>query len=58
VNNKDFFIFSTVDVSSIIDFSRAVIDEGVVDSPLNKEIGQISFVLSLPFEELIKGWNL
>jgi hypothetical protein len=41
VNSKGFFIFSIVGVSSTIGLSRVAIDEGVVDSPPNKEIGQI-----------------
>jgi hypothetical protein len=33
VNSNGFFIFSAEDASSTIDFSKAPIDEGVVDSP-------------------------
>jgi hypothetical protein len=40
VNCKEFFMFSVVDASSTIDFSRATIGEGVVDSPPSKDIGQ------------------
>ena len=40
-NSKGFFVFSIVGVSSTIRFSRVVIDEEIVDSPPNKEIGQI-----------------
>jgi hypothetical protein len=39
-NNKGFFMVSTVDLSSIIDFSLVAIDEGVIDSPSSKEIGR------------------
>jgi hypothetical protein len=39
-NSKGFFIFSTKNASSNIDFSRALIDEEVVESPPSKEIGQ------------------
>jgi hypothetical protein len=38
-NSKGFFMFSTVNTSSIVDFSRATIDEGIIDNPPNKEIG-------------------
>jgi hypothetical protein len=34
------FMFSAVDASSTIDFSRAPIDEGVVESPPSKDFGQ------------------
>jgi hypothetical protein len=50
MNNKGFFMFSIVDVSSIIDFSRATIDEGVVDSPPSKEIGRILVCSSSPLK--------
>jgi hypothetical protein len=39
-NSKGFFMFSTADASSTIDFSRAPIDEGVVESPLSNDVGQ------------------
>jgi hypothetical protein len=41
VNSKGFFIFSTVDASSMVDFSRTGIHEGVLDSPPPKDNGQI-----------------
>ena len=34
INNNGFFIFSIEDAFSTIDFSKAPIDDGVVDSPL------------------------
>jgi hypothetical protein len=40
VNSKGFFIFLAVDASSTTDFSRAAIDEGVVDSLPREDIGQ------------------
>lgn len=40
VNSKGFFMFLAVDASSTIDFSRAAIDEGVVDSLPREDIGQ------------------
>jgi hypothetical protein len=39
VNSKEFYMFSAAYASSIIDSSSATINEGVVDSPSNKEIG-------------------
>ena len=42
VNNNGFFIFLAEDVFSTIDFSKAPIDDGIVDSPLcndNKQTG-------------------
>jgi hypothetical protein len=39
-NSKGFFMFSAADASSTIDFSRAAIDEGVVESPPSKDAGQ------------------
>jgi hypothetical protein len=33
-------MFSVADASSTIDFSRAPIDEGVVESPPSKDVGQ------------------
>ena len=42
VNSNGFFTFSAEDAFSTIDFSKAPIDDGVVDSPLcnnNKETG-------------------
>jgi len=50
VNSTGFFIFSAEDACSTIDFSKAPIDDGVVDSPLcqdNEETGVSSF---LPFK--------
>jgi hypothetical protein len=47
VNSTGFFIFSTEDAFSTIDFSKAPIDDGVVDSPLckdNEETGVSSFL--------------
>jgi hypothetical protein len=41
VNSKGFFTFSAIDASSTIDFSRARIDEGVVDNPPPKDNDQI-----------------
>jgi hypothetical protein len=45
MNSNGFFIFSAEDAFSTIDFSKAPIDDGVVDSPFcnnNKEIGMSS----------------
>ena len=39
-NNKGFFMFSTIDASSTIDFSRAPIDKTVVKNPPSKDVGQ------------------
>jgi hypothetical protein len=39
-NSKGFFMFSAADASSTIDFSRAPIDEGVVESPPSSDVGQ------------------
>jgi hypothetical protein len=39
-NSKGFFMFSAADASSTIDFSRAPIDDGVVESPPSKDVGQ------------------
>jgi hypothetical protein len=39
-NSKGFFIFSAVDASSTIDFSRAPIDEGEVESPPSNDVRQ------------------
>jgi hypothetical protein len=39
-NSKGFFMFSATDASSTIDFSRAPIDEGIVESPPSKNVGQ------------------
>lgn len=38
VNNKAFFMFPTADVSSTIDFSKAVLEKGVVDNLPSKDI--------------------
>jgi hypothetical protein len=37
-NSKGFFMFSTADTLSTIDFSKAPLQEGVVDSPPSKDI--------------------
>jgi hypothetical protein len=37
-NSKRFFMFSVADALSTIDFSKAPLQEGVVDSPLSKDI--------------------
>jgi hypothetical protein len=55
VNNNGFFIFSVEDAFSTIDFSKAPIDDGVVDSPLfndNKKTGVSS---PSPFKS--SRWN-
>jgi hypothetical protein len=55
VNNNGFFIFSAEDAFSTIDFSKAPIDDGVVDSPLcndNKQIG-----VSSPSPLKSSRWN-
>jgi hypothetical protein len=39
-NSEGFFMFSAADASSSIDFSGAAIEEGVVESPPSKDIGQ------------------
>jgi hypothetical protein len=43
-NSKGFFVFSAADASSTIDFSKAPLQEGVVDSPPNKDIVVLQFV--------------
>jgi hypothetical protein len=55
VNSNGFFIFSTEDAFSTIDFSKVPIDDGVVDSPFcnnNKEIG-----VSSPSPLKSSRWN-
>jgi hypothetical protein len=55
VNSNGFFIFSAEDAFSTIDFSKAPIDDGVVDSPLcnkNKKIG-----VSSPLPLKSSRWN-
>jgi hypothetical protein len=55
VNSNGFFIFSAEDAFSTIDFSKAPIDDGVVDSPLcndNKKIG-----VSSPSPLKSSRWN-
>lgn len=49
VNSTGFFIFSAEDAFSTIDFSKAPIDDGVVDSPLwnNKKQSTVSSPLAL-----------
>jgi hypothetical protein len=47
-NSKGFFIFLAVDASSTIDFSRAPIDNGVVESPPSKDVGQTIVCSSSP----------
>jgi hypothetical protein len=39
-NSKGFFLFSATEASSTIDFSRAPVDEGVVESPPSNDVGQ------------------
>jgi hypothetical protein len=58
VNSKSFFMFLVTNAFSIIEFSRAIIDEGIVDSPPNKEIWRTTLCFRLPFEELKEGWKL
>ena len=41
VNSKGFFMFSAADVSLTIDFSRAELNEGILESPPNKGNGRI-----------------
>lgn len=49
VNSTGFFIFSAEDAFSTIDFSKAPIDDGVVDSPLCKD-NEETGVSSLSFK--------
>ena len=50
MNSNGFFIFSTEDVFSIIDFSKAPIDDGVVDNPVCNDNKQIGVSSPLPFK--------
>jgi hypothetical protein len=47
-NSKGFFMFSAADASSTIDFSRAPIDDGVVETPPSKDVGQTIVYSSSP----------
>ena len=47
-NSKGFFMFSTANASSTIDFSKAAIDEGVVESPPSNDVGQTIVCLPSP----------
>jgi hypothetical protein len=39
-NSKGFFMFSAANAFSTVDFSRAPIDDGIVESPPSKDVGQ------------------
>ena len=56
--NSELFLFSTANASSTIDFSKAAIDEGIVDNFLSKEIRRTPLCFSLLSKELKKGWKL
>jgi hypothetical protein len=55
MNSNGFFIFSTEDASSTIDFSKARIDEGVVDSLPSNDNKQIVVCFPSPLKSL--RWN-
>jgi hypothetical protein len=57
VNNKGFFMFSTADASSTIDFSKAAIDEGAVDCLPSKEIWQTPLYSPSPLKNSSKDGN-
>jgi hypothetical protein len=50
INSKGFLMFLTGNASSTIDFSRVVIDEGLVDSLSIKEIGRSSLCTPSPLK--------
>ena len=54
-NNKGFFKFLVANASSTIDFLKAPIDEGIVDSPPSKDSGQIVVCSLLPLRS--SRWN-
>jgi hypothetical protein len=56
-NSKDIFMFSTTDASSIIDFSRATIYKGIVDSPPSIENGRIPLCSPSPLKNSRKDGN-
>jgi hypothetical protein len=55
VNTNGFFIFSAKDAFSTIDFSKAPINNGVVDSPLCNDNKQTSVSSPSPFKS--SRWN-
>jgi hypothetical protein len=55
VNSNGFFIFSAEDAFSTIDFSKAPIDDGVVDSPLCNDNKQTGVSSPSPFKS--SRWN-
>jgi hypothetical protein len=55
VNSNGFFIFSAEDAFSTIDFSKAPIDDGVVDSSLYNDNKQTSVSSPSPFKS--SRWN-
>ena len=50
VNSTRFFIFSIEDAFSTIDFSKAPIDDGIVDSPIWNDKKQTGVSSPLPFK--------
>ena len=50
MNSNGFFIFSAEDAFSTIDFSKAPIDDRIVDSPLCNNNKQTGVSSSLPFK--------
>jgi hypothetical protein len=55
VNSNGFFIFSAEDASSTIDFSKAPIDEGIVDSPPSNDNKETVVCFPSPLKS--SRWN-